>query len=306
MTREKGNSVIELLDDYTVIDIETTGLCFGLDEIIEFGAIKVREGKEVDRFNFLVKPKNFNLFDPEFTGISTKDLKAAFPIEQVLPEFVSFIGDDTLVGANINSFDINFIYDNVMSIMNKKLSNNMVDIFRFARKLLPDMNKYSLQTIGDKLGFSDNYHRAINDCVVTFKCYEWFKDYIERNNIDLVSLFKKKKTNHKVSDIQVTVDCIKDNLFKDKTIVITGKLPEVTRKEALQIIKNMGGAPRDNYVNDIDILVVGTLKENEIEKGTEKIKKVRNARLSGKDIKIIDGQTFTDYYKEYFKGLNNE
>ena len=172
MEREKGKSIIEVLDDYTVIDIETTGLTLGYDEIIEIGAIKVRSGVEVNRFSSLIQPKDFSLFDSYFTGITVKELKQAPTIEEVIPKFLDFIQDDVLVGANINSFDINFLYDNILAITNKKIKNNVIDIFRFARKLLPNLNKYSLEMISTSLGFIGNHHRAIADCELTLKCYE--------------------------------------------------------------------------------------------------------------------------------------
>ena len=75
MERQKGQSLIKCIEDYSVLDIETTGLTIGYDEIIEIGVIKVRNGKEIDRFQTLVQPKDFELFDPYFTGISKKALK---------------------------------------------------------------------------------------------------------------------------------------------------------------------------------------------------------------------------------------
>jgi len=106
MIRDKGISIIEILDDYTVIDIETTGLSFGYDEIIEIGAIRVRNGEEVAKFSKLVQPKDFELFDSDFTGIKVNELKCANFIEDIMPSFLDFIKTDVLVGANINSFDM--------------------------------------------------------------------------------------------------------------------------------------------------------------------------------------------------------
>lgn len=306
MEREKGKSIIEVLDDYTVIDIETTGLTLGYDEIIEIGAIKVRSGVEMNRFSSLIQPKDFSLFDSYFTGITVKELKQAPTIEEVIPKFLDFIQDDILVGANINSFDINFLYDNILAITNKKIKNNVVDIFRFARKLLPNLGKYSLENISTSLGFIGNHHRAIADCELTLKCYEWFKQKIKNENINVSELFKYKNPTYKVSDLQCTVNYIaEDNLLFEKVVVITGVLTGITRKEAQQLVKNMGGIPKQGFVSTTNFLVVGDTKGED----TEKIKKAQAARLNGQDVRIIDGKSFLDYCKEYserIKGVTND
>ena len=49
--RKKGNNINTLPDDYTVIDIETTGLSSLRNEIIELSAIKIRQNKISEKFN---------------------------------------------------------------------------------------------------------------------------------------------------------------------------------------------------------------------------------------------------------------
>lgn len=54
---KKGISTIDIINDYCVIDIETTGLDSKYDEIIEISALKVRNNKVIDQYTNLVKPK---------------------------------------------------------------------------------------------------------------------------------------------------------------------------------------------------------------------------------------------------------
>lgn len=301
MIRDKGTSIIEILDDYTVIDIETTGLSFGYDEIIEIGAIRVRNGEEVAKFSKLVQPKDFELFDSDFTGIKVNELKCANFIEDIIPSFLDFIKTDVLVGANINSFDINFLYDVIYSATKKKLKNNVVDIFRFSRKLLPELGLYpSLELISNHLGFDGNHHRALDDCGLTYKCYEYFKSKIRTEQLNINELFKPKISRYKVSDLQCEFAYIdEDNLFYKKVVVITGALNGKSRKDAQQMIKNMGGDPKKSFVTNTDYLIVGTLKKEE----TEKLKRFKQAKLKGHDVKIIDGNEFLEYCKEYFNKI---
>jgi len=55
--RMKGNRLEKYLQDYTVIDLETTGVSVNSSEIIEVSAVKVRNGKVENTFSTLVKPE---------------------------------------------------------------------------------------------------------------------------------------------------------------------------------------------------------------------------------------------------------
>ena len=106
---EKGNSLLQLVSDYVVIDSETTGLDVKWDRIIELAGIKFRAGQEVGRFESLINPGfEIDEFIAELTGITNDKLQQARPQDEVLPEFLSFVGDDVLVGHNV-SFDVNYI-----------------------------------------------------------------------------------------------------------------------------------------------------------------------------------------------------
>ena len=110
----KGNSLIRKLDDYTVLDIETTSLDTFSGEIVEISAIKVRDRKEIDSFSKLIKTKNeIVYFTTRLTGITNEMVeKQGKELVVVLQEFRKFLDKDIIVGHNVN-FDINFIYDNM-------------------------------------------------------------------------------------------------------------------------------------------------------------------------------------------------
>ncbi|MBR5442206.1 MAG: hypothetical protein IKV44_04565, partial [Clostridia bacterium] len=90
-----GKSVIAFPCDYTVLDLETTGLNPKTDLIIEFAAVKVRGGKVVDTFQSLCDP-GFPI-PPQIemiTGITTEMVRNAPNPRSVLPDFLAFVGDD--------------------------------------------------------------------------------------------------------------------------------------------------------------------------------------------------------------------
>lgn len=173
---EKGKSIIALLSDYVIFDIETTGLSSSRDEIIEIAAIKVRDNKIVDRFNRLVKPDaRIDEFITELTGITNEMVADAPSIKQVLPEFMDFIGNGFLMGHNVN-FDINFVYDMLEKNGLGVLKNDFVDTMRFAKTIMPGLSGYKLINLADYFNVdASNNHRALKDCVITFEVYQEMK-----------------------------------------------------------------------------------------------------------------------------------
>ena len=98
---------IKLPDNYTVVDLETTGLSPQSDKIIEIGAVKVKNSIMTSSFDMFIRinehlPKEIT----SVTGITDSDLEAGYKLKNVLPLFKRFIGSDPLVGHNIEDFDL--------------------------------------------------------------------------------------------------------------------------------------------------------------------------------------------------------
>ena len=162
ITREgKGKSVIDFPTSYTVIDIETTGLDPRYCDIIEIAAVKYSSGQKVGAFSTLVKPDEpIDEYITALTGITNDMLKNAPDISEGIQKFYEFVGDDLLVGYNVN-FDINFLFDNLKRCHSLTLSNSFVDVMRIARKVLPDLKNHKQATVADHYGVSaSGAHRA--------------------------------------------------------------------------------------------------------------------------------------------------
>ena len=169
----KGSSLIRKLDDYTVLDIETTSLDTFSGEIVEISAIKVRDRKEIDSFSKLIKTKNeIGYFTTRLTGITNEMVeKQGKELVVVLQEFRKFLDKDIIVGHNVN-FDINFIYDNMEENLNEYLSNDFVDTLRISRKVLPNLRHHKLDDLIRYFNLTRrNEHRALNDCILTNQVY---------------------------------------------------------------------------------------------------------------------------------------
>ena len=96
------NKVPAVLLDYVVIDLEMTGLRVKTDRILEVGAVRVRNGVPVAEYESLVRQEC--VISPEvqkLTGITAEMTAGGGPEEEVLPEFLEFLGEDVLAGQNV-------------------------------------------------------------------------------------------------------------------------------------------------------------------------------------------------------------
>ncbi len=158
--------------EYCVLDIETTGLSFRTEKITEFGAIKIKNGEIIDTFECFVNPEKPIPYEViKVTHITDDMVRDAETIEQVLPKFLEFIGDDVLVAHNAN-FDIGFIR-HFAELQGYKLNNTYIDTLALARDMFPDYKKHKLGVIADNLGIRvDVAHRALDDVKTLVKVFE--------------------------------------------------------------------------------------------------------------------------------------
>lgn len=164
---------MEFVPDYVLVDIETTGLSPYYSEIIEIGALKVRDNKVIDTFSTLIKPDNIiNENITNLTGITNEMVEYAPNILEVLKLFESFIGDNILIAHNAK-FDIAFLNNNFVKHLGYPLINRYIDTLYLSRKYLPNLKSHKLQTLADY--FNINYngaHRGLRDCEITKMVYD--------------------------------------------------------------------------------------------------------------------------------------
>ena len=293
----KGKSLVSTENNYTAIDLETTGLDPNFDEIIDIGAIRYRNGNACEKFESLVKPENeIDDFITQLTGI-TNDMVADAPnIKSILPKFLQFLADDIIVGHNVN-FDINFLYDACSNLLNYDFSNNFVDTMRLSRKLFPDLPNHKLSTLIQFFNIQGkNEHRALSDAMCASGCYEYMKKYILDNNIDIQSLHYHKK-NLSAMDISTKVTEFDESCpVYGKLFVFTGVLEKMQRKEAMQHVVDLGGQCGDSVTKKTNYLVLGNndycsaIKDGK----SSKQKKAEKLKLNGGDIEIISENVFYD------------
>ena len=201
-----GNAVFSprgqnLDDTYVVFDIETTGLSKEKEMITEIGAVKVADGKIIERFSTFVNPQRpISAEITKLTGITDDMVKDAPTIENVLPEFLKFCEDTVLVAHNA-SFDTGFIRIAAERAGLGELHHTIVDTLELARALLPELNKHKLDIVCEHLGVTLNgHHRAVNDAEATAEVFIKFLDMLAEKKIftlDEINVLASRTVNYK-------------------------------------------------------------------------------------------------------------
>ncbi len=161
-----GDTDMPLDGEYVAFDLETTGLSSRNDRIIEIGAVRMRQGKELDRFQTFVDPQRpLDKKITELTGITDAMLRGAPKIEQVLPQFLDFVGDRVIVAHNAD-FDTGFVRAACIQ-QGREYSLTAVDTLVLARNLMPQLSKHKLDVVANALSLPEfNHHRAADDAAI--------------------------------------------------------------------------------------------------------------------------------------------
>ena len=170
----KGRLINKYVPDYVLFDLETTGTSSNYDKVIEISAVKVQSGVIVDEFSQLVNPGRPIPFAASMVNHITDDMVAEAPeFEEILQAFMDFVGDSILVGHNINSFDMKFLYRDFEKYMGLILPNDFVDTLRLAKTVFPDWKHRRLGDLANYYGISTvGAHRALTDCKMNQKVFE--------------------------------------------------------------------------------------------------------------------------------------
>ena len=169
-----GRRLNQYIENYVVFDFETTGVDTQEDSIIEISAVKVRNHVITDQFSRLINPgTHIPAGATKINGITDEMVKEAPGLTEVLPEFLSFIEGEVLIGHNIQSFDLLFLYRVSEEILGISLPNDYIDTLYMAKERLPQLYRHRLTDISEHFDIpTEGAHRALQDCMMNQQCYE--------------------------------------------------------------------------------------------------------------------------------------
>lgn len=200
----------QVLEEMTMVafDLETTGLSARYDEIIEFGAVKIRYGEVIDRLQFFVKPSvEIPAFISEKTNIRQEHVENAKSIKELMPLILNFFEDSVLVAHNAG-FDVRFINENLKRLNREPLTNTVIDTLDCARALIKDRKAFKLGKVARYYAIpydEEVAHRADYDAEIAgMVVVNLLKDARDRNcrtvedlqNVQDSDVFKSVMKNH--------------------------------------------------------------------------------------------------------------
>lgn len=319
--RNKGKSLLDFPSDYVMIDVETTGLSPEYDSIIEISAIKVVDNVATDTFTSLIQPDNYYYVDEDedsceyvilnddkvffvdsfitqLTGITNEMLLSAPCLSSVLPDFLKFIGGSILVGYNVN-FDVNFLYDSILEHCRVELKNDFIDALRIARRLLADLPRRKLDDLIVHYDITPrSMHRGLSDCEKTIDIYNCLKkDTLDKyGSIDAFKAeCKRQKRGIRAEDTTAETDEFDESHpLYNQVCVFTGTLERMARKEAMQLVSNVGGINGNSVTKKTNYLILGnndycsSIKDGK----SNKQKRAEDLILKGQDLQIIPENVF--------------
>lgn len=253
------------LKDFTIIDFETTGISVFSNEIIEIGAIKVRDLEVIDTFDTLCNPL-MTIENTPIHGIKNdKVMEYKYPMVY-MNDLLTFIGDDTIFAYNA-PFDIEFLN----SYLPSNINNKIVDVLALARAR-ENRESYRLVDVREDLNINTECHRSIGDCEATLEYYKYllFKYDIKRlqythMDSELTSLRSKRNAKYAnyilENHIPDSSKFDEQSYFYNKNVCFSGDFDNFSKADAYLKILDIGGHVQQNVTLKTDILVIGTYKQ---------------------------------------------
>lgn len=164
-----------MINEYVVLDLEMTGLSAKTDQVIEIGAVKIKENQVVETMSCLVNPKcRIPGRVSELTGITDEMVQTGEDKDVAISKLLDFIDGHILVGQNI-TFDYSFLKQ--WAVNHKRpLEASACDTLKIARAFLPAEQKKTLEGLCAYFGIErETSHRALADALDTWKVFEKLK-----------------------------------------------------------------------------------------------------------------------------------
>lgn len=293
---QKANGIIALPVDFVSLDVETTGHDTTYNHIIEISAARYRDGQLTDTYSSLIRPPQpVPEYITALTGINNEMLSDAPELQAVLPDFSAFLGDDILIGHNIG-FDINFL-----NHAGYEIAQKYINTLRLSRKINPDLEHHRLQDLAAHYGIQpETFHRSLADSISTARVYLCMRRQVLdiMTEAEFVSSFRPSyaSVGPNYREFIASMDPVDavDSAISGKTVVFTGALDRMERKDALLLVAQLGGIPADGITKKTNILVVGNGDfASSVKNGkTGKMKKAEEYAAKGFDIITVSEDTF--------------
>ncbi len=164
-----------------VLDVETTGLDYTKERMVEFAAIRLENGKIKERFETLINPQqHIRKSSMAIHGITEEDVKDAPTEAEVMPAILEFIGDNPIVAHNA-IFDYSFINEASIRTTGKPITNIRIDSQMMFKEVYPELESCGLESLMNKFNVEfSTRHRAMADTEGLALAYPELKKLYEK------------------------------------------------------------------------------------------------------------------------------
>jgi len=289
---KKDNKEVEV-----IIDVETTGLDYTRERIIEFAGIKLVNGKVKEKFETLINAKqHIRKSSQAIHGISEEDLENAPEEEEIYPKIFEFIGDAPVVAHNA-VFDYSFLNRTSKRLYDKPFENNYVDTQMMFKEVYPQYESCGLDTMVGVFGTTNKKrHRAMGDAMALAKCYPKLKAlYYQKYNWQLSQIEHVEYLFERYLRLQSAINTMQAEIQDLRSIFKiyferggteiqsnTGEVLTYNHKKTFsydfsqikEVLEEIGALPKAVKLNNafVDRLVAGNAVNEELK---EKIKSAR-------------------------------
>lgn len=194
--------------EFVIFDVETTGLSSVYDTIIEIGAVKMKNGEVLERFDKFINPHHpLSEQTINLTSITDEMVSAADDEDVVIKQFQDFYGDRPLCGHNVQ-FDVGFVNAALRRAGLSEITQPVVDTLEVSRLLHPEQNRHTLDSLAKKYNVSlEHHHRANQDAEATgylmYKLLDAFKKKYNEDNLNNLNgyaahgeVYKRTRPSH--------------------------------------------------------------------------------------------------------------
>lgn len=164
-----------------VLDVETTGLDYTKERMVEFAALRLENGRIKERFETLINPcRHIRKSSIAVHGITEDDVKDAPKEEEIMPEILDFIGDYPIIAHNA-VFDYSFINEASIRTTGEPITNIRIDTQMMFKEVYPDLESCGLESLMNKFNVEfSTRHRAMADAEGLAKAYPELKKLYEK------------------------------------------------------------------------------------------------------------------------------
>lgn len=166
------------------VDIETTGVSYSRNKVIEVAAIRVENNEITDSYSSLVDPRTeLPPFISSLTGIYSSDLAGAPTFHDIAGDLYQIMDGAVFVAHNVR-FDYGFL-KREFADTGRKFNPKLLCTVRLSRALFPAERHHKLQNLIDRCGIEvESRHRAYDDAAAMWQFIQHTRNNFPAPQVD--------------------------------------------------------------------------------------------------------------------------